>query len=179
MCLTDGEVRNISQGFSFTDFPFLCTRIEMKGLSRFVSCFPSVSEVSIPNPGDHSTLLVSFHLKRHMGDFVIQVTTNSRLQTKSTYNCWLRCTAPACCWWWSPGSPSGSTGRPPQTGSRWASPQCSPWPSWASRLGRTCPRWLTPPPWTTSSSSLSCTSSPQLSRWRGTLMIGLHHRYRK
>lgn len=45
----------------------------MKGLSRLKSCFASVSEVAIPKPGDHSTLLVSFHLKRHMGDFVIQV----------------------------------------------------------------------------------------------------------
>ena len=31
------------------------------------------SKVPIPIAGDHSTLLVSFHLKRHMGDFVIQV----------------------------------------------------------------------------------------------------------
>ena len=31
------------------------------------------SKLSIPKLGDHSTLLVSFHLKRHMGDFVIQV----------------------------------------------------------------------------------------------------------
>ena len=50
----------------------------MKGLSQLGSCFASVSKVAIPKTGDHSTLLVSFHLKRHMGDFVIQVTANSR-----------------------------------------------------------------------------------------------------
>ena len=135
----------------------------MEGLSRLKSCFASVSEVSIPKPGDHSTLLVSFHLKRHMGDFVIQVYIVHISQHTQTPNIF-RCTAPVCCWSWSPGSRSGSTERPPRTGSRWASPRCSPWPSWASRLGRTSPRWPTPPRWTTSSSSPSCTSSPLLSR---------------
>ena len=174
-----GKCGILVRGFLSQIFLFCAHILKWKDWADLNPCFPSVSEVSIPNPGDHSTLLVSFHLKRHMGDFVIQVTTNSRLQTESTHNCWHRCTAPACCWWWSPGCHSGSTGRPPQTGSRWASPQCSPWPSWASRLGRTCPRSPIPPLWTTSSSSPSCTSSPQLSRWRGNLMIGLHHRYRK
>ena len=67
----------------------------MEGLSRLKSCFASVSEVSIPKTGDHSTLLVSFHLKRHMGDFVIQVyTSHNTPQTPDM----LRCTAPVCCW---------------------------------------------------------------------------------
>ena len=130
--------------------------------------FPIVnaeSEVAIPTPGDHSTLLVSFHLKRHMGDFVIQVTTHTLGPV--SISPMFRCTAPVCCWWSSPGCPSGSTGRPPQTGSPWASPPSSPWPSWASRRGRTCPRWHTPPPWTISSSSPSCTFSAQSYRWEG------------
>ena len=40
-----------------------------KLLSSLKFEFPSL----YPVVGDHSTLLVSFHLKRHMGDFVIQV----------------------------------------------------------------------------------------------------------
>ena len=35
-------------------------------------------------------MLVSFHLKRHMGDFVIQVTTNSRLKVLITADSGLR-----------------------------------------------------------------------------------------
>ena len=34
---------------------------------------PSWRSFHLEYPGDHSTLLVSFHLQRHMGDFVIQV----------------------------------------------------------------------------------------------------------
>ena len=46
-------------------------------ISRIVLTLCSAqSKVKFPILGDHSTLLVSFHLKRHMGDFVIQVFGN-------------------------------------------------------------------------------------------------------
>ena len=69
-----GSEEYLTEVFSHR-FSFLChAHIEMKGLSQLGSCFASVSKLAIPKTGDHSTLLVSFHLKRHMGDFVIQVT---------------------------------------------------------------------------------------------------------
>ena len=47
------------------------TSVSLKPLSVIIYLIKS--KLSIPKLGDHSTLLVSFHLKRHMGDFVIQV----------------------------------------------------------------------------------------------------------
>ena len=41
-----------------------------------VLVFPSIPKLTPLCVGDHSTLLVSFHLQRHMGDFVIQVRIN-------------------------------------------------------------------------------------------------------
>ena len=48
--------------------------LEMKILIYLLKLLSSLKfEFPLWIVGDHSTLLVSFHLKRHMGDFVIQV----------------------------------------------------------------------------------------------------------
>ena len=99
---TTGRGVNIASDMKLSQFDLIAT--------------PTGNETTERSKGSYSTLLVSFHLQRHMGDFVIQV-SSSCLMTEVPYlsSRLSRCTDRVSCWWLYPGSPSGSIERQLQT----------------------------------------------------------------
>ena len=62
---TTGRGVNIASDMKLSQFDLIST--------------PTGNETTLRSKGSFSTLLVSFHLQRHMGDFVIQVRQKSEL----------------------------------------------------------------------------------------------------
>lgn len=62
---TTGRGVNIASDMKLSQFDLIAT--------------PTGNETTQRSKGTYSTLLVSFHLQRHMGDFVIQVSIETRL----------------------------------------------------------------------------------------------------
>ena len=63
---TTGRGVNIASDMKLSQFDLIAT--------------PTGNETTERSKGTYSTLLVSFHLQRHMGDFVIQVRTQNILE---------------------------------------------------------------------------------------------------
>ena len=80
---TGNETVNLNHGKKYDDqqtvFLFVCILVKFDAQLLMMYLYKLLSSLKFEFPslypvvGDHSTLLVSFHLKRHMGDFVIQV----------------------------------------------------------------------------------------------------------
>ena len=98
---TTGRGVNIASDMKLSQFDLIAT--------------PTGNETTERSKGTYSTLLVSFHLQRHMGDFVIQVQ-----QLDIYYWCWglmFRFMGRVSYWSSYLGYRSGSTERQPLTGS--------------------------------------------------------------